>query len=517
MFKMRDSDFLFDTVQALLASGEASRGAGHIWMAGPYLYVEDARNGDIETANGVKLRYVFENQFHLNALGPANRKTLNRAIILTKESGIPIFHTGAFSDSLNAPQSLLFLQHWDRLNFLTAGARILLDRGCYDMGDTPIDLTNPYHRNLEVSGKQYQKRDIISSKVLSQAPYDHRVEYLLEKMPKALEVGDHITVDATEGPDGCSAYQGVCEVMSIDPKNQNLVTVRVGYPFPTLPTTKSLTGRYRPFTTCLKWTAGRGISVTTIGGIIRNMIIKGYHNPVIDPPSDGSNDGVLIGEQANSYISGITQAYQVNFGWAQLVSVGVVNWPNNGFQNKGGKLRGVDIVVSLCGHRGFQIGNGGGGGVKGIVSSWNANGIEAESGAVITATESAFVGNLKQGAYALNAKLNISDSITEFNGTHGMDASYLGDIQALRVKSRYNGWNGVLCDGLARVVCKNGIVMSNNTQGNPKANDVLARDGGNIVARGSTLQADGITVKSGGRVIGPNGGVFEAEVERHLI
>ena len=480
-----------------------------MWRAGPYIYVEDSKNGDIHTAGGVSLRYAYADQFHLGALGPANGATLQQAIELTKERGTPIIHSGPFSDSFNTPQSLAFLKNWDRVNFLTAGARIVLDRGTYDLEDAHINLTNPYHRNLEVSGKQYNKRNIISSAVISESAFDHRVQYLLEKVPAKLRIGDHIIVDNTDGPDGCSVYQGVCEVMEIDSVNANLVTVRVGYPKDKLPTKASITGRYRPFTTCLKWTAGRGLAVTTIGGIIRNLIIKGYHDPVKDAPSDGPNDGVLIGEQANTHVSGITQADQVNFGWAQLVSVGVTNWPNNGFQNKGGKIRGVDIVVSLCGHRGFQIGNGGAGVVKGIVSSWNANGLEAESGAVITATEAAFVGNLKQGAYALNAKLNISDSMTEFNGTHGMDAGYLGDIQALRVTSRYNDWNGILCDDLGRIVCQDGNVTNNNAARNPKAHDVIARDGGNIVLRGSKVPEGSIRVSSGGRVIDPNGHVID--------
>jgi len=506
---MKQTDIFFESLDALMRSKDKPKGNGQSWRVGPYHYVEDAKKGDIKTAGGVSLRYIYADTFQLNALGPANGATLLRAIELTQAEQTPIFYTGPFSESLKQAQSLAFLKNWDRINFLTAGARIVLDSGTYDLADNNINLTNPYHRNLEVSGKQYRKRDIISSKVISQSPFDHRVQYELEKAPKSLQSGDHITVDTTAGPDGCSAYQGVCEVIEVDTVNPNFITVRVGYPLATLPTTNSITGRYRAHTTCLKWSAGRGLAVTTIGGIIRNLIIKGYHYPVVDAPSDGPNDGVLIGEQADSYSSKITQAEQVNFGWAQLVSIGVVNWPNNGFQNKGGKIRGVDIVVSLCGHRGFQIGNGGGGVVKGIVSSWNANGLEAESGGVITATEAAFVGNLKQGAYALNSKLNISDSITEFNGSHGMDAGYLGDIQALRVKSRYNARNGILCDDLGRIICQDGIVESNNTLQHPKSNEVIARDGGNIVLRGSKLSLDRITTTSGGRVIGPNGDVIE--------
>ena len=497
----------FNTIEELIKSDASAQGEGEFWHAGPYAYVEDRTNSDLETAGGVRLRYVYGAQYYLNALGLGTGATLHHAIQRTTASGTPIFHTGPFSESLNKNQSLAFLLNWDRVNFLTPGARIVLERGTYDMGKTCIDLTNPYHRNLEVSGKQYSKREIISSKVLSQAPFDHHVQYRLEKAPAALRIGDHITVERTQGPEGCSAYQGVCEVLDIDDNDSNSVTVRVGFPLAKLPTTRQITGRYRPFTSCLKWTAGRGLSVTTVGGIIRCLIIKGYYNPVTDKPSDGPNDGVLIGEQANSYISGITQAEQVNFGWAQLVSVGVTNWPNNGFQNKGGKMRGVDIFVSLCGHRGFQIGNGGAGTVKGIVSSWNANGLEAESGAVITATEAAFVGNLKQGVYALNAKLNISDSITRYNGTHGMDARYLGGIQALRVKAQDNGRNGILCDDLGRVVCQGGQISGNNTLGKPNSNDVIAREGGSIVLRGSKMNPNGITVKSGGRVIDPTGRV----------
>lgn len=497
----------FDTPDELIKSKDAAKGEGQTWRAGTYLYIEDGANGDIKTSGGVSLRYIYDDQFYLNALGPANGASLQRAIELTQEAGTPILHTGPFSDSFNTAQSLAFLKNWDRVNFLIPGARIVLDRGAYDMGDGFINLTNPYHRNLEVSGKQYAKRDIISSKVISQSPFDHRVEYHLEKVPGALQIGDHITIDDTKGQDGCSAYRGVCEVMKLGPKGSNLVTVRVGYPFEKLPTTESITGRYRPLTTCIKWTEGRGLAVTTIGGVIRNLIIKGYHDPVKDKPSDGPNDGVLIGEQANSHVVGITQSEQVNFGWAQLVSIGVTNWPNNGFQNKGGKMRGVDIVVSLCGHRGFQMGNGGTGTVKGIVSSWNANGLEAESGSVITATEGAFVGNIKQGAYALNAKLNISDSITEFNGTHGMDAGYLGDIQALRVTARFNGRNGILCDDLGRIICQDGRIGNNNTIGHENSSDVIARDGGNVVLRGSKIKPGGIKVKSGGRVIDPEGRV----------
>jgi len=505
--KMSQIESTFESLDALLQSKNAPMGHGQAWRAGPYLYVEDDKNGDIKTAGGVSLRYVYVDQFQLNALGPANGATLMRAIELTEIDQTPIFHTGSFSESLNFEQSLAFLKNWDRVNFLTAGARIVLDSGNFDLGDGNINLTNPYHRNLEVSGKQYRKRDIMSSEVLSQAPFDHRVQYLLEKSPKSMKAGDHITVDTTAGVDGSSAYQGVCEVIDVDPKNPNLVTVRVGYPLAVLPTSDSISGRYRAYTTCLKWRSGRGLAVTTIGGIIRNLIIKGYHNPVTDAPSDGPNDGVLIGEQADSHVSKITQANQVNFGWAQLVSVGVVNWPNNGFQNKGGKMRGVDIVVSLCGHRGFQIGNGGGGVVKGIVSSWNANGLEAESGAVITATEGAFVGNLKQGAYALNSKLNISDSVTEYNGSHGMDAGYLG----------YNARNGILCDDLGRIICQDGVVEKNNTQQHPKSNEVIARDGGNIVLKGSKVRANGITTKSGGRVIDPNGRVIESQGSDNLV
>lgn len=511
------TEFIFETVQNLMQSKKPAQGDGQIWRAGPYLYVEDSKKGDIKTAAHVLLRYIYADQFQLNALGPASGATLFHAIDLTQSNQIPIFHTGAFTESLTYAQSFAFLQNWDRINFMTAGARIVLDHGMYDLADRKINLTNPYHRNLEVSGKQYRKRNILASKVLSQAPFDHHVEFQLEKAPETLKVGDHIAVDAAKGPDGCSIYQGVCEVLSIDGKNPNLVTVRIGYPHANLPTTQSIRGRYRAFTTCLKWQSGRGLAVTTIGGIIRNLIIKGYHNPVIDAPSDGPNDGVLIGEQADNHESNITQGEQVNFGWVQMVSVGVTNWPNNGFQNKGGKMRGVDVTVSLCGHRGFQMGNGGGGVVKGIVSSWNANGLEAESGAVITATEGAFVGNLKQGAYALNAKLNISDSITEYNGTHGMDAGFLGDIQALRVKSQFNARNGILCDDLGRVVCQDGVVMYNNTDKHSKSNQVVARDGGHIVLRGSDCSDDGLEVKSGGCVIGALGHVFRGKQPDNMV
>lgn len=507
---MSQTEFIFDSLDALMQSQNPPKGAGQNWRGGPYFYVED-KAGDITTAGGVSLRYVYADQFQLGALGPANGETLHRAIELTQADQTPIFHTGPFSESLTGEQSLAFLLNWDRINFLTAGSRIVLNGETYELGDHKINLTNPYHRNLEVSGKQYRKRNIISSKVISQAPFDHRVQFQLEKAPKQLKPGDHITVDTTKGPDGCSAYRGVCEVISIDRKNANLVIVRVGYPFAKLPTTKSITGRYRAHTTCLKWSSGRGLAVTTIGGIIRNLIIKGHHNPVTDPPSDGPNDGVLIGEQADNHAANVTHVDQVNFGWVQMVSIAVTNWPNNGFQNKGGKMRGVDIVVSLCGHRGFQMGNGGAGLVKGIVSSWNANGLEAEKGAVITASEGSFTGNLKQGACALYAKLDISESTIEFNGTHGMDAGFMGDIQGLRVINRYNGRNGILCDDLGRIVCLDSVIEKNNTKQHPKSNEVIARDGGNIALRGTKIRPDGITTNSGGRVIDPNGRVIESQ------
>jgi len=55
----------FNTIEELIKSDASAQGEGEFWHAGPYAYVEDRTNSDLETAGGVRLRYVYGAQYYL--------------------------------------------------------------------------------------------------------------------------------------------------------------------------------------------------------------------------------------------------------------------------------------------------------------------------------------------------------------------------------------------------------------------------------------------------------------------
>jgi len=537
----------YETVADLMASTSTRKGVGNFWRAGNYLYVEDtAANRTINTAGSVNLRYVFNDIYYLNARGNLTGSQLRQALE-DSPSTVPVAVEGIFSDALNAVESEAFLDNINRVWFLTPGSEIVLEGQDFNRGANFMDLDHPYLLNCIIGGRSFSKRDITATQIInSVGPFDHEVELTIQDPPGQMAVGAYLTITVTTGPHLHQCYQGVCEILAYNPATPDKVTVRVPYKDAVLPVQTSITGRYRLLTTVLTWTEGRGIAFSNSTGMFRNMVVRGYYDPRVDSPSDGPNDGILVGQQANTHVTGNTETTQVNDCWVQLEAVAIIGWPNNGVQGKGGKCRGIDLVISNCGWRSFQIGNGGEGNVKGMVcTGGGASLLETEGGAGCVASDATLVGGLAQGAATLgSASLQISDSEILLNGTHGVDIS-MADVLANGVVITDNQFSGILCDRGGRFTGDNAESTGNNLIGNNNQGDVVASGGGTVnisggtvgeiklrsigkmIARGATftgdLQADTlsnaditnangnptITVDTGARVIDPSGTLIQ--------
>jgi len=211
-------------------------------------------------------------------------------------------------------------------------------------------------------------------------------------------------------------------------------------------------GTMRPLKSIIRWDAGsRGLAVYNCDfNTIRNVVLAGSFDIAVDTPTDGPNDGLLVGDQSNTSDTGSTQSRSVFTGSVFLNRVGVVEWQSNGLQCIGGSVTTNGFSTCSNGHRGSQSAGNGFVNSKFSSSSGNASsGYEAEAGGTMNAAGSISAGNAEQGVYAIGNGSVVfnSDSYSGGNLTHGMQAKDAGAISANTSSSLNNTLKSVTVNG----------------------------------------------------------------------
>lgn len=266
-----------------------------------------------------------------------------------------------------------------------------------------------------------------------------------------IEVGNYLLSNVTSFT-GTGRYKEVAGCWKITSKTANTVTFKHTHHQASFPTMTITAGTMRPLKSILRWDPGsRGLAIYNCDfNTIRNVVLAGSFDISVNTPTDGPDDGLLVGDQANTSDTGSTQSRSVFTGSVFLNRVGVVEWQSNGLQCIGGSVTTNGFSTCSNGHRGSQ--SAGNGFVRSKFSSSCGNassGYEAEAGGVMNAAGSISAGNAEQGVYAIGNGSVVfnSGSYSGGNLTHGMEAKDTGVISANTSSSLNNTLKSVTTNG----------------------------------------------------------------------
>jgi len=364
-----------------------------------------------------------------------------------------------------------------------------------------IDINNESATKMDFQGVSSSNIDVTGFNSVTGSSGDYLVTLNITDTSN-IEIGHYLLVNPASLV-GTGRFPELAGVWKVAAKTAGTVTVKHTHQQATFPA-MTVTGTMRPLKSILRWDVGsRGLSVYNCDlNTIANIVIAGSYDISVTPPSDGPEDGLLIGDQSNTPETGSTQSRAVFSGSVFLNRVGVVEWPNNGLQCIGGSVMTNGYGSCSNGWRGTQSAGNGFVNTKFSSSAGNgASGYEAEAGGVLNAAGSIAAGNAEQGAYAIGGGNIVfsSSAISSGNNTNGLDARDGGTITANTAFSLDNTVNSLKVSG-GFITCENGVVDGS----------VISENSGAIELNGAISTAT-YTIDNGSKIKLPNGDYYEID------
>jgi len=364
-----------------------------------------------------------------------------------------------------------------------------------------IDINNESATKMDFQGVSSSNIDITGFNAVTGSVGNYLVTLNITDTSN-VETGHYLLVNPSSLA-GTGRFAELTGVWKITAKTAGTVTIKHTHQQSSFPT-MTVTGTMRPLKSILRWDTGsRGLAVYNCDlNSITNIVIAGSYDISVTPPSDGPEDGLLVGDQSNTPETGSTQSRSVFYGSVFLNRVGVVEWPNNGLQCIGGSVMTNGYGSCSNGWRGSQSAGNGFVNTKFSSSSGNgASGYEAEAGGVLNAAGSIAAGNAEQGVYVIGGGNVIfsSSAISAGNKTNGIDARDGGTITANTAISLNNTVNSVKVSG-GFITCENGEVDG----------IVISENSGAIELNGATSTAT-YTIDNGSKIKLPSGNYYEID------
>ena len=316
---------------------------------------------------------------------------------------------------------------------------LTLDEGEINLTDF-IDINNESATKINIIGDETANISVTAFNGVTGSVGNYLVTLAVADTSN-VEVGNYLLTNVS-GLSGTGRFKEIAGCWQITAKTVSSVTIKHTHQQSSFPV-MTLSGTMRPLKSVLRWADGsRGLAIYNCDlNTIKDVVIAGSYDISTTPPSDGPDDGLLVGDQSNTSDTGSSQSRAVFAGSVFLNRVGLVEWPNNGLQCIGGSVATNGFSTCSNGHRGAQAAGNGFVNSKFSSSSGNgSSGIEAEASGVYNAAGSISAGNLEQGVYTIGNGTVVfnSNSYSGGNETHGLEAKDKGVITANTTSSLNN-------------------------------------------------------------------------------
>lgn len=276
-----------------------------------------------------------------------------------------------------------------------------------------------------------------------------------------IDVGNYIITN-NQTLAGTGRFKELAGCWKVTSKSASSITFKHTHHQSSFPTMTLTGGTVNPVKSVIRWANGsRGLSVFNCDlSLLSDIVLAGSFDISTTAGSDGTNDGLQVGSEANTSDTGQTQSRTVNSGSIYASALGVVEWQNNGVQILGGYLHAPGMGASSNGHRGIQSAGNGSALIKFSSSSGNsASGYEAEALGSLDASGGFSVGNGQQGVYCIGVGF-IAFSSSGYTGGNlfaGIDSRDGGVVAGNTATSSGNSLDAITSDG-GYITVQNGVV-----------------------------------------------------------
>lgn len=422
----------------------------------------------------------------------------------------------AFDLTLTSAQVVKVLEEFNRIEARVFGSVFQAPDGEHSLSDF-VDINNPYGLNISFRGVNNYDTTTATGASNSGSTKNYTVQLTGVADTSDFVVGRFARLSGAAGTGDPQCLHGTWEVTAKTASTLDLKVILDTASFPTMSVTAMTV---KPQNCVLKWPSGcRGMAISGILWMLRDVVLEGGFNYSSGSASDGPDDGLQIGPQANTSETGLSESHQLNFAGVWMANVSVVNWTNNGIQIKGGFAYGVAVSATGCGWRGIQAGSGGTGTFKSSsVAGTGASCYETEGNGNLIVTDSFASGGTEQGFYSRGGRMNAVDCIAAYNKTIGLDADDQATVLADGFIGRNNVTYGLQCAS-ARVTCGSSASFSGNGTADVRCIQGGVVNGAGASSLGTTdIEHDQFAVvldTDGDRILPPNR--YEYENGAHTV